>query len=326
MSAHPGSSRPREARPRRPGRGGFTLVELMVVIAIIVIITAIVVPSYRVMSAQSRRNTCAANLKAIGQALALFREDYGCFPPDSTEWLPIPADPDDPAQAADVTRVARDAEGHRVATGYQGLGLYTLYYLGAYASALPPVTLEPPERLGTGPLDINNRPVHLREKLEMASPTPKGLSGLTWFRSAGYITKLDAYHCPENQTPLPERVEELQLLLTTREKLPTLGGWNNYDVYYRRNFWHPGTDIVPPWESRHLLQPYPPVDTVVCWCPHHRSAKAPPRPGVAAPVNPGDKDLVLFADGSVRQMASREDNRMWEVGRTDSGWPAGPIM
>ena len=81
--------RPEETRGRiafigsRRGGGitsAFTLVEMLVVIAIIVAIMAIVVPSYQALAANNRRASCAANMKSLGQALAIFREDYQCFP------------------------------------------------------------------------------------------------------------------------------------------------------------------------------------------------------------------------------------------------------
>lgn len=151
----------------------------------------------------------------------------------------------------------------------------------------------------------------------------QGFDGLLWFRSGGYVTRLNLFHCPANTLQLREND------LTTRDRLPDLSGWNNYDMYYRRNFWNPGTmnflvgDRV---EDRHLLQPYPPADTVVTWCANHRLAKAPRGPGIEGPVSAGDKDLVLFADGSVHRMASRKDNRMFEEPKNDTGWPAGPVM
>lgn len=307
---------------------GFTLVELTIVVAIMVILMAIVVPSYRVMTAQSRRNTCAANLKAIGQALALFREDYQCFPPDRTEYLPVPVagHSNSPAEAGDVIHAAYDpTTGAPIterggAPAPHGLGLYTLYYLGVYASVLPPVSLEPLTRIG--------KP--LREELAAHKPQAQGLNGLLWYRSGGYITKLDAYHCPANPVKLPDNAEDQKALLTTFGNLPDLKGWNNYDMHYRRNFWNPGTQLLPitsgAVEDRHLLQPYPPADAVVTWCPYHRSSKPPSLPEKAGAVQPGDRDLVLFADGSVHRLTSRADNRMFEQPRGDAGWPAGPIM
>ncbi len=62
----------------------------MVTIGVIAILTAIVVPSFMGYAEQNRRTTCIANLKAIGQALAIFHDDYGCYPPDATEYLWTP--------------------------------------------------------------------------------------------------------------------------------------------------------------------------------------------------------------------------------------------
>ncbi|UCC69766.1 MAG: type II secretion system protein [Armatimonadota bacterium] len=303
-------------RRRRGCPAGFTLVEMLVVVAILIALMAIIVPSYQVLAAQNRRATCAANLKAIGQALALFREDYQCFPPDATEFLVMPSNPDDPEQnPGDPVTAMYNSAGYPVETGVRGLGLYTLYYLGAYSAVLPPYSVEP--RIGND----------LRTQL---SAERQGLNGLLWFRGAGYIDELSTFHCPANDTELNEGG------LGIRGQLPYLGGWNNYDMYYRRNFWNPGTRLLPPryqddsgqdvYDSRHLMQAYPPADTVVTWCPYHRKSSVPAFPGVAATPVAGDQDIVLFADGSVRRMTTQASNKMYEEPTPGAGWPQGPIL
>ncbi len=293
---------------RRAHAIGFTLVEMLIVVAILIVLMAIVVPSYNVLAAQNRRASCAANMKAIGQALALFREDYGCFPPDATEFLPRPtfSNPDDPGQGTgDVVTAVYDSEGNPVKSGVRGLGLYTLYYLGAYSATLPPQSVEP----------------RIRHKLRMQlAAQGHGLNGLSWFRGGGYIDELSTFHCPANETELDE------LALQDRSRLPYLDGWNNYDMYYRRNFWHPGRPAGGPWNTRHLFQSYPPADTVVTWCPYHRHSAPPSGPGLTGEIFPGDQDIVLFADGSVRRMASQPSNKMYQEPPAASGWPQGPIM
>jgi len=296
---------------------------MLVVIAIVVVVMAIIVPSYNALAAQNRRAACAANLKAIGQALALFREDYQCFPPDGTEYLwtneayrsiygPNADLPEE--YTATLIGAAYDAAGNPIPTSVtvdgeevpvRGLGLLTLYYTGAYASVVPPESAEP--RISD-------------EKRDELTGNAEGLNGLLWFRGSGYITKLDTFHCPASEAQLFE--EDLVL----RDRLPFLRGWNNYDVYYRRNFWHPGRPIPYMTDNRHLFQPYPPADTVVTWCPYHRSSRAPNGPGVASQPNPGDEDLVLFADGSVRRMAAQQLNQMYKEPTPGAGWPEGPIM
>jgi prepilin-type N-terminal cleavage/methylation domain-containing protein len=314
-----------------PCRAAFTLVELLIVIAIMVVVMAIVVPSYRAMAAQNRRSSCAANLKAIGQALAIFREDYQCFPPDATENLwtaeavaayrqDYGVDPPGDHSVGTLVGAAYHPDGTPFATGSRGLGLFTLYYLGAYAAQLPPASSEP--RLYDDEFDPSL--LELRTSLQRRG---QGLNGLNWFRGSNYIVKLSAFHCPANQTRLPEED------LGERTALPELGGWGNYDRYYRRNYW--GNEFGPgaptQWTrerygDRNLFQPYPPADTVVTWCPYHRDSNPPSGPGVAGEIVPGDQDLVLFVDGSVRRMTAQRANRMYQEPSTGGAWPEGPMM
>ena len=306
----------------------------MVVIAIVAALMAIVVPSYRMLQEQNRRGNCAANMKAIGQALTLFREDYQCFPPDATEYLWTEealqqyresygsGDPPGDHSVGTLIGAAYHPDGRPFDTGVHGLGLFTLYYVGAYSAQLPPLTSDPrlrdytwEEAQGFGDPSLEN----LRSRLERSR---QGLNSklIPWFRGSAYITEMETYHCPASN------VELHQDDLTQRSRLPYLRGWNIYDMYYRRNFWHPGRPIPGVTDNRNLFQPYPPADTVVTWCPYHRSSALPTGPGVASRINPGDEDMVLFADGSVRRMASQGLNRMYAEPASGAGWPEGPVM
>lgn len=312
-----------------PGRGtasGFTLMELLVVIAIMVAIMAIVVPSYYAMSASNRRASCAANMKALAQGLALFREDYQSFPPDATEWLwtleavesyraLYGVDPPGDHSLGTLIGAAYHPDGTPFETGVPGLGLFTLYYLGAYSAQPPPLSSD--RRIRDYPESEDPSLVRLRLDLERSG---RGLNGLPWFRGSGYITEMETYHCRGNAAELfPDD-------LVQRSRLPSLRGWNNYDVFYRRNFWHPGAAIAGVTDNRNLFKPYPPADTAVTWCPHHRSSSPPSGPGVESIPNPGDQDLVLFVDGTVRRMATQRQNRMYQEPTPGAGWPEGPIM
>ncbi len=329
-AAHLGTGRPSLGGGRPRPAAGFTLIEMMVVIAIMAMLAAIVVPSYRAAQRHHRRNSCAANLKALGQALAIFRDEYGCYPPDATEFLwteeavqayrdQYGTDPPGDHSLASPLGAAYRPDGTPFDTGVRGMGLYTLYYLGAYAEQLPPHSLEPRLYDASGQLKPGVDP-------------DKGLSQFDWFKGSGYITRLKTFHCPANDVALDESV------LSQRESDGQAGApyfnrsdnpaavedeyrWGNYDQFYRRNHWPAGV-----YDSRNLLQPYPPVDTVVTWCPFHRSAKPPAWPGVAAAVNPGDMDLVLFVDGSVRRVVASPDNRPFADVSGDFGYPREPIM
>ena len=54
----------------------FTLIELLVVIAIISILAAILFPVFARAREEGRRATCTSNLRQIGQALAMYTQDY----------------------------------------------------------------------------------------------------------------------------------------------------------------------------------------------------------------------------------------------------------
>lgn len=60
---------------RRKKSGGFTLIELMIVIAIIAILAAILVPNFIRARAQGQFTACKSNLKNIGTALEMYSTD-----------------------------------------------------------------------------------------------------------------------------------------------------------------------------------------------------------------------------------------------------------
>jgi type II secretion system protein G len=60
---------------------GFTLVELMVVVAIIALLAAIIIPNYVHARAQAAVSQSEANLKEIATALELYYTDHQSYPP-----------------------------------------------------------------------------------------------------------------------------------------------------------------------------------------------------------------------------------------------------
>jgi len=71
----------RAAGPRPASRGGFTLIEALVVVGLIGLLVGLLLPAVQSAREASRRAACAANLRQIGQALHAYHDAAGCFPP-----------------------------------------------------------------------------------------------------------------------------------------------------------------------------------------------------------------------------------------------------
>ena len=61
-------------------RRGFTLIELMVVIAIIIILAAIAIPNYLKMTERAKKSRVASDMNAVATSLEAFKVDWGFYP------------------------------------------------------------------------------------------------------------------------------------------------------------------------------------------------------------------------------------------------------
>ena len=71
---------------RGRGRPAFTLIELLVVIATIALLLGILLPSLAAARNSARTVHCAANLRSIGQVLAMYADDNKLWHPYTSEW------------------------------------------------------------------------------------------------------------------------------------------------------------------------------------------------------------------------------------------------
>lgn len=92
-------------RPNSRKPSGFTLIELMIVIAIIAILAAILVPNLVRARSRSQLTGCTTNLKNLGTALEMYNVDYkGRYPTTFSTLTPnyIKTIPECPAAGTDT--------------------------------------------------------------------------------------------------------------------------------------------------------------------------------------------------------------------------------
>ncbi|MFO0948330.1 MAG: DUF1559 domain-containing protein [Planctomycetota bacterium] len=84
-------------------RSGFTLIELMVVIAIIGVLIALLLPAIAASREAARKTKCASNLKQLGVAFHSFHASHGRFPP-AYQSIKLPGEPFGPADPTTLDR------------------------------------------------------------------------------------------------------------------------------------------------------------------------------------------------------------------------------
>lgn len=127
-------TRPATRNPREDRQAGFTLIELLIVVAMVGILAAIAIPSYKHAMIKSREAVLAENLHIMRSLIQQYYVDKGRYPLDLEELVSdqymrkVPRDPftgneewntiqeqvtefDDPAQQTGIVDVTSLAPG-----------------------------------------------------------------------------------------------------------------------------------------------------------------------------------------------------------------------
>lgn len=120
-----------------PPRRGVTLVELLVVVAIVATLTALLLPAVQSARETARRTKCANNLRQIALATANFEAARGRLPvgAESREWA---ARPDFPHQFFRWSLLAHLAPYYEEQRLLDGLDLTVPLYIGLTPDAIAP--------------------------------------------------------------------------------------------------------------------------------------------------------------------------------------------
>lgn len=120
----------------------FTLVDVLVSIAIIAVLIGILLPSLSGVRETARRVVCASNARQIGLGLAMYSEDYKFFPSSQFE-------PKDAAGRPQLMNVVRNSDTE---DSWDGIGLL---FTGDYLNA--PQVFYCPSHRGNNPYIKYNR-------------------------------------------------------------------------------------------------------------------------------------------------------------------------
>ena len=281
----------------RARKGGFSLVEIIVVLVIITLISSIVFSAFKSIREGNKKTSCQTNLAQIYQAIRLYGQDHDGELPSFNPHAPGITDP----------TAANGPVGNWAPSG---LGLWALY---AYPAS--------------DKLDCDGRTTQLptTEPLANASYTPP---------LASYIKSPSVFHCPYDDfdhDAIPSagcdvatgtKLNSSQMTFTDQSNLVRLNPF--YNSYQTADVFQGGSvrDQAPYstfreskasrqlvyWETNspdNIINPErrTPDTTILTWCRFHRKTD---RDGNTID-KPSNSDNVLFMDGTVQYLSTKQD-------------------
>ncbi|MHB1456495.1 MAG: type II secretion system protein [Armatimonadota bacterium] len=263
-------------------QSGFTMVELLTVIAIIAILAAIIFPIMSSAKASARKTQCISNMEQIFQALQLFKSDEHRYP----DFIAGPVAWRSPGDAYPLT----ESKGVT-----QNGTLVSLFpeYIKATTDLKCPLSRATSRDIQVDPMYV------VLNAMDWAGRTPP-------LRSIG-----------ESAGGQGNQAFNLYKGCTYDIQLPK--GAIDYEVHYSTVWTNEDSVTVTSSISdqsmreaalatieRQLRWKNPPSDALITWCSLHRDAA-----GDGTPEN-GSKDIVLFMDGNVKSIPS--------TAVRDAGW------
>lgn len=290
-------------------KNGFTLIEILVVLAIAALLSSIVFAAFKSVSEGNKKTSCQSNLVQIYQALRLYGQDFNGQFPSYNPHAP---------SVTDTTVAGGPIDGRDAS----GLGLWALYAYPKQAATgknldCDGVTTQLPvtEALSTNEAPLGSYiksprffhcPYDSFEREVVASDECGAASG----------TKLKTDVLEYKDVNNVSRFNPFYNSYQTQDTFPTTGGVRDLTPYssFRNSaasrqlvYYETGSPTIINPERR------TPDTTVVTWCRFHRKLD---KDGVTVD-KASNSDNVLFMDGTVRylpttQMIGTKECRGWQ--------------
>lgn len=279
-------------------KSGFTLIEILVVLAIAALLSSIVFSAFKSVNEGNKKTSCQSNMVQIYQALRLYGQDFnGQFPSYNPHTVDI----------TDTTNAGGPVAGRE----HSGLGLWALY---AY-----------PKQVATGNnLDCDG----VTTQLPVTEATSTNEAPL-----ASYLKSPRFFHCPYDSferevmttstdcgvasgTKLKtdvltykdggdvSRFNPFYNSYQTADTFPTLGGVRDLSPYSSFRDPKSSRQLIYYENSPTVINPErrTPDTTVVTWCRFHRKLN---KEGITED-RASNSDNVLFMDGTVRYLPTTQ--------------------